>query len=95
MVILPVPWDVTVSFRDGAFEAPDAILYASKQVDLYYPGHKDAWKMGIAMEETPLDWVDLNKHYRKKATEVIGKLEKGVPIDDPSVKEWIEEINEQ
>jgi agmatinase len=95
VVVLPVPWDVTISFTDGTSGAPEAIMWASKQVDLYYPGHKDAWKMGIAMGNIPLEWVDLNKHYRKKALEVIAKLESGVAVDSPDLSSLLSEINNQ
>lgn len=95
VVVLPVPWDVTTSFTDGTSYAPEAIMWASKQVDLYYAGHKDAWKMGIAMDEIPLEWVDLNKHYRKKALEVISKLEAGVSVDSPDLSSLLSEINDQ
>lgn len=95
VVILPVPWDVTTSFTDGTSNAPEAILWASKQVDLYYAGLKDAWKMGLAMAGVPLEWVDLNKHYRKKAQEVIAKLEKGVSPDNPELTALLTEINDQ
>lgn len=95
VVILPIPWDVTVSFTDGTSNGPEAILWASKQVDLHYQGYKDAWKMGIAMQEIPMDWADLNRHYRKKAQEVIRQLEEGVSQNDPDLVELIAEINEQ
>lgn len=95
VVLLPVPWDVTTSYRDGTNKAPEAILWASKQVDLYYSGYKNAWKMGIAMDDIPLEWVDLNKHYRKKAQEVISKLEEGVSIDDSDLQKLRKEINDQ
>ncbi|MCB0754345.1 MAG: agmatinase family protein [Flavobacteriales bacterium] len=95
VVVLPVPWDVTTSYRDGTSNGPEAILWASRQVDLYYSGIKDAWKMGIAMRAIPMEWSDLNKHYRKKANSVIEKLENGVSEDDPEIAELIQEINEQ
>ncbi|MGB0369070.1 MAG: agmatinase family protein [Flavobacteriales bacterium] len=95
VVLLPVPWDVTASFTDGTSKAPEAILWASKQVDLYYPGIKDAWKMGVAMDEIPLEWVDLNKHYRKKAQEVISELEEGKSAEDSDLVKLQSEINDQ
>ena len=95
LVILPVPWDVTTSYRDGTSNGPEAILWASKQVDLYYSGVKDAWKMGIAMRDIPFEWADLNKHYRKKASTVIERLEEGGSEDDSEIAELINEINEQ
>lgn len=95
IVVLPVPWDVTVSFGDGTRNGPEAVLWASKQVDLYYSGIKDAWKMGIALHEVPMEWKDLNKHYRKKAQVIIEKLEKGADESDPEIQELLTEVNEQ
>ena len=95
VVLLPVPWDVTTSYRDGTNKAPEAILWASKQVDLYYSGYKDTWKMGIAMDDVPMEWADLNKHYRKKAQEVISKLEEGKSVDDAGLQKLRTEINDQ
>ena len=37
VVVVPVPWDVTVSYKDGAALGPEAILAASVQVDLFDP----------------------------------------------------------
>lgn len=95
VIILPIPWDVTVSFADGTSQGPEAMLWASKQVDLYYAAYKDAWKMGIAMRDIPMDWADLNRHYRKKAQEVIKKLEEGAEQEDADVQSLISEVNEQ
>jgi agmatinase len=33
--VLPVPFDATASYRKGAWRAPEAILRASRQVDLF------------------------------------------------------------
>ena len=35
VVLLPVPWDATTSYRPGTAKGPDAILEASRQVDLF------------------------------------------------------------
>src|SRR5579872_951308 len=54
-VLIPVPWEVTVSYRSGTANGPAAIAEASYQVDLYDPIVKDAWKLGIWMDdENPL-----------------------------------------
>ena len=34
IIVVPVPWEVTVSYGAGASEGPDAIMEASFQVDL-------------------------------------------------------------
>ncbi len=55
LVILPVPWEVTVSYQTGTAFAPAAILEASNQVDLFDPFVPGAWKLGIAMKEVDKD----------------------------------------
>ncbi|MEQ9425916.1 MAG: agmatinase family protein [Cyclobacteriaceae bacterium] len=49
IVILPVPWDVTVSYTSGTAKGPNAILTASPQIDYSIPGIKDPWRLGIHM----------------------------------------------
>ena len=51
IILIPVPWDVTVSYSDGTSKGPQAIFNASAQVDLFDPLVKDSWKIGVAMEE--------------------------------------------
>ena len=48
-VLIPVPWEVTVSYGGGTIDGPQQIFDASFQVDLYDPMVKYAWKMVIAM----------------------------------------------
>ena len=49
LVIIPVPWEVTVSYGSGTARAPEAILKASYQVDLYDQDMPEAWKQGFFM----------------------------------------------
>jgi agmatinase len=49
LVILPVPWEVTVSYNAGTARAPEHVFKASLQVDLFDPEIKDAWKQGFFM----------------------------------------------
>ena len=51
VAIVPYPWEVTVSSGGGTSKGPEAVLHASYQVDLFDPAVKDAWKIGIAMED--------------------------------------------
>ena len=53
LVIIPVPWEVTVSFRTGTAGGPKAVLAASPHVDLFDDLYPEAWKRGIAMLELP------------------------------------------
>ncbi len=49
LVIVPVPWEATVSYHTGTANGPKAILDASIQVDLFQKDNGDFWKQGISM----------------------------------------------
>ena len=53
IVIMPVPWDATVSYSAGTANGPAAILEASSQLDLEIVGREAPWKKGIWM--APID----------------------------------------
>ena len=78
LVIIPVPWEVTVSFRGGTKDGPDAILAASPQIDLYDPGYRirpQPWEHGVAL--SPLRWpaAKKNAQLRPLAQSCIAELE--------------------
>lgn len=75
LVIIPVPWEVTVSYNDGTAEGPEAILNASIQVDLYLKSIFDAWKMGIHMLPISESLKTENKIHRGLASRYIQWLE--------------------
>jgi agmatinase len=52
-VVLPVPFDATTSYAKGAARGPEAILEASKQVDLFDVETGKPYEHGIAMVEFP------------------------------------------
>jgi agmatinase len=47
IIIIPVPWEVTVSYGAGASEGPEAVLDASFQVDLNHQDFPELWKLGM------------------------------------------------
>ena len=95
LVIIPVPWEVTVSYQTGTAEAPEAILEASYQVDLYDPFGPDAWKLGIAMSE-------VNQHIKLKGADLrenaelyIEKLSQGFKLEhNHELQGILSEINQ-
>lgn len=94
VVIVPVPWDVTVSYSDGTAQGPEAIFNASMQVDLYDPLVKDAWKLGLAMEDVSEHWQKRGAELREKAREYIDGLEEGrSPETDATMKTTLAEVN--
>jgi agmatinase len=80
VVIIPVPWEVTVSYSAGTAQGPQAIFDASFQVDLFDPEIADAWKTGIAMDIIPAAIEKTSNALRKKAEKYINLLEKGETI---------------
>lgn len=94
LVIIPVPWEVTVSYSAGTAEGPEAIFNASLQVDLYDPFVKDAWKLGIAMEEINYDIKSKGDTLRDKAETYISMFADGeVPESNSEMQEIRAEID--
>lgn len=92
-IILPVPWEVTVSYRTGTAHGPSAIFAAAAQVDLYDPDVPDAWKAGLAMEEIPERLVGLNDSLREKAERYLELLAAGeTPEKQKEMRELLKEI---
>jgi len=95
LVIIPVPWEVTVSYKSGTANAPEAIFNASLQVDLYDPFVKDAWKLGIAMDKVNRKIKAQNLALRKKAEKYIGMYSDGKdPEKYTPMRKIRDEINE-
>ena len=78
IVIIPVPWDVTVSYAAGTAGGPMAVLEASTQIDYFLPDIPDAWKIGIAMKEISTAWAERGAMLRDKVEPYIEALEAGV-----------------
>lgn len=76
-VVVPVPWEVTVSYGGGTINGPQAMFEASKQVDLYDPILPNAWKLGVAMDDLPFALVRKSKSLRVLAENYITRLEEG------------------
>lgn len=71
IVVLPVPREVTVSYRAGTAQGPQAIFEASAQIDFFDPVVKDAWKIGIAMADISEASLEESESLRQKATKCI------------------------
>jgi len=67
LVILSIPWDLTVSYHEGASDGPAAIKEASLQVDLSILGIKDAWSAGMVEYPYPNHLHLRSKELRTKA----------------------------
>jgi agmatinase len=94
VVLIPVPWEVTVSYGSGTANGPKAIFEASFQVDLYDAKIKDAWKMGIAMDKIPANIKTKSNRLRKKTEAYISLLEQGKnPGSNKKMKAIVTEVD--
>ena len=75
LVILPVPWQVTVSYGEGTIDAPARIKEASKQVDLYHPLNPGAWQKGIYMQEPSPDLHEKSQYWRSEVKKYFAALD--------------------
>ena len=85
-VLIPVPWEVTVSYGGGTVNGPEAISNASYQVDLYDPMVKDAWKRGIGMDKISDELKNKSKELRELSEKYINALANGANENDPELK---------
>lgn len=92
VIIIPVPWEATVSFGTGTAAAPRAIMEASSQIDFFDADFPDAWEKGIFMLPVKKEWEALGKLTRKKAMKLIKFLEDGNPLpsDEKKLSAWKE-----
>ncbi|MBP9098522.1 MAG: agmatinase family protein [Ferruginibacter sp.] len=95
LVILPIPWEVTVSYNAGTARAPDHIFTASLQVDLFDPEMKDLWRQGIFMRETNRKILTKSDYLRKEAELYIKYISQGeIVADNKFMCKTLKEINE-
>ena len=95
VVLLPVPWEVTVSSGAGTSRAIDHIFKASLQVDLFDPEYVGIWKNGFYM--LPIDRKILMKsdYLRNEAELYIDYISKGSDVcDNKFMLKSLREINE-
>ena len=71
VVVIPVPFDATTSYRAGTAAGPEHVLEASKQVDLEDIQYGPIWKQGIAMLPVPRAVAASSRRARKAAEPVI------------------------
>jgi agmatinase len=81
LVILPVPWEVTVSYGAGTARAADHVFKASLQVDLFDPDIIDGWKQGFYMRNVDKKVLLKSDYLRKEAELYIDYISKGEAVE--------------
>ena len=94
IIILPVPWEVTVSYGAGASDGPSAVFDASFQVDLCHQDFPELWKLGIFYDQAPEQWLTNSNAYKALAQPIIKALESGEDLaNHPDLVANLQNIN--
>ncbi|MBL0744055.1 agmatinase family protein [Chryseolinea lacunae] len=80
VILIPTPWEVTVSYHSGTARGPKAILQASRQVDHFIKDIPDAWKLGVNMLPVSTNMLGESDKLRSWAKEHIARVERGEPV---------------
>ncbi|HVG40073.1 MAG TPA: agmatinase family protein [Chitinophagaceae bacterium] len=95
VVILPVPWEVTVSFGSGTARSAEQIMKASLQVDLFDPEVPDGWKEGFYLRDIDQKIMLRSDYLRKEAELYIDYISKGDLVESNQfMRKTIKEVNE-
>src|SRR5438270_8328160 len=95
LVILPVPWEVTVSFGSGTARSSEHIMRASLQVDLYDPDFPDTWKQGFYLKDADKKVLLKSDYLRKEAELYIDYISKGELVENNQfMRKTLKEVNE-
>jgi agmatinase len=92
LVYLPVAWEATTSYGAGTSNGPDAILEASRQVDLYDIDVEKFYECGLHMLDADprfRQWNEEGKALAQKIIEVGGDIE-----GKPELKKALARVNE-
>ncbi|NET58096.1 MAG: agmatinase family protein [Symploca sp. SIO2E6] len=94
IVLLPVPWDVTTSYREGTANGPQAILDASVQLDWYDFDLPQAWQTKCGTISINSDIQDQNRAMRAIAKLIIEHLESGGKVNDQAIAQQLATVNQ-
>ena len=95
LVILPVPWEVTVSFGSGTARAAENIKKASLQVDLFDPEVPEGWKEGFFLRDTDKKVLFKSDYLRKEAELYIDYISNGeIVANNQFMCKALREVNE-
>jgi agmatinase len=94
IVIIPIPWEVTVTSGTGTSKAPSAILEASTEIDLFSKEIADVWKLGVTLLDIPEEIEKENEKVRTLAAQHIQALERGEENDTKVITTKVNEASE-
>ncbi|MBA2248860.1 MAG: agmatinase family protein [Chitinophagaceae bacterium] len=94
LVLLPVPWEVTVSYKAGTARAPERLCKASLQVDLIDADVNEGWKKGFYMRDVDKKILMKSDYLRKEAELYINYIAHGEQVEDNKfMSKTLKEVN--
>jgi agmatinase len=95
LIILPVPWEVTVSSGAGTSRAAEQIRKASVQVDIYDSEYPEGWKEGFYLRDVDKKLLMKSDYLRKEAELYIDYISKGQKVEDNQfMRKTLKDVNE-
>src|ERR1044071_6359875 len=95
LIILPVPWEVTVSCGTGTARASEHIRKASLQVDIFDPEYPEAWREGFYLRDVDKKLLMKSDYLRKEAELYIDYISKGQKVEDNQfMRKTLKDVNE-
>ncbi|MDP3394085.1 agmatinase family protein [Sediminibacterium sp.] len=95
VIILPVPWEVTVSYGAGTARAAEHVFKSSMQVDLMDMDGNAGWKHGFFMKEIDKKLLLKSDYLRKEAELYIDYISQGAELlKNKFMCKSVKEINE-
>lgn len=95
LIILSVPWEVTVSYKAGTARVSERICHASLQVDLFDADNPGGWKQGIFLRDADKNVMMKSDYLRKEAELYINFITEGEDLcDNKFMQKVLRDINE-
>lgn len=92
-ILVPVPFDATTSYRKGASKGPDAILEASRQVDLFDLDLGRVYEGGISLVERSAEDEERYRAWNRRAGALAQPIIDAAGALDDSTRASLDEVN--
>lgn len=93
LVVIPVPFEATVSYGSGTERGPEAVRVASAQIDLLDRRFGDGWKRGIYLESVDARFLEWGRDARRLCAPIIERG--GAGPDDGDALSRVDRLSQQ
>lgn len=95
LIILPVPWEVTVSSGAGTARAAEHIRKASLQIDIFDSDNPEGWKHGFYLRDVDKKLLMKSDYLRKEAELYIDYISRGQKVEDNQfMRKTLKDVND-